>query len=168
MGMREKRSRASDWEREAERIKELQFIRWEGKWKDATVCMCVSVSVCSFVLVFVNLSVPDHHFSVSLQVMKADLFLCHPLPLLCLPTKRIQRARHPWVVNTTKVTSLQQLSCTNQNTGLFHHIFWWQKVMYYLGGLWLPVQNSVSLPLWISPWMWCLNRSCLQFMLVSA
>lgn len=39
---------------------------------------------------------PDDHFSVSVQVMKTDLVLRHPLPLLRLPTQRIHGTRHPF------------------------------------------------------------------------
>lgn len=39
---------------------------------------------------------PDDHFSVSVQVMKTDLFFCQPLPLIRFPTQRIHSTRHPF------------------------------------------------------------------------
>lgn len=58
------------------------------------VCERVRMCLCAHACVCVNmcLRVPDDHFSVSVQVMKTDLILIDPLPLLSLPTKRIHRA----------------------------------------------------------------------------
>lgn len=64
--------------------------------------------------------VPDDHLSLSVQVMEADLFLRHPLPLLGLPAQRKHVARRSCMASTTGATGLQRPPSTppfhTQNT----------------------------------------------------
>lgn len=87
----------------------------------------VRAGVCVCVLVFVTL--PDDQFSVSVVVMKTNLVLWHPLPLLQLPTKRIHSARYPWVTKTTGQTcSLFSRTCATCTQDIRDGAFlsaWW-------------------------------------------